>query len=309
MIEVQALRKEYDGLVAVDDVTFSARPGEIFGLLGPNGAGKSTTIGCIAGLLAPTGGRVHVQGHDVAREPRAAKSGMGIVPQEVALYEDLPAEENLRFWGEAYGLSRERLRERVRTVLETVGLLDRADDKVETFSGGMKRRLNFGCGIVHQPEVLLLDEPTVGVDPQSRVRLLDLVREQAAAGVCVLYTTHYMEEAEALCDRLAILDHGRIIAAGTLEELRGSMGERDLVRLAGSLDPEGVREAVRMLEGVEVVAAAPEQVALAVTGASRRLPEILTTVTGTGAAVRETTVTRPSLESLFIRLTGKELRE
>ena len=309
MIDVQALRKEYDGLVAVDDVTFSARPGEIFGLLGPNGAGKSTTIGCISGLLAPTGGRVHVQAHDVAREPRAAKSRMGIVPQEVALYEDLPAEENLRFWGEAYGLKGALLAERVRTVLETVGLLDRADDKVETFSGGMKRRLNFGCGIVHQPEVLLLDEPTVGVDPQSRVRLLDLVREQAAAGVCVLYTTHYMEEAEALCDRLAILDHGQIIAAGTLEELRGSMGERDLVRLTGTLDPEGVREAVRTLEGVEVVAAGPEQVALAVTGASRRLPEILTKVTATGAAVRETTVTRPSLESVFIRLTGKELRE
>ncbi|HET6616583.1 MAG TPA: ABC transporter ATP-binding protein [Gemmatimonadota bacterium] len=309
MIDVQALRKEYDGLVAVDDVTFAARPGEIFGLLGPNGAGKSTTIGCISGLLAPTGGRVHVQGHDVAREPRAAKSRMGIVPQEVALYEDLPAEENLRFWGEAYGLKGGLLAERVRTVLETVGLLDRADDKVETFSGGMKRRLNFGCGIVHQPEVLLLDEPTVGVDPQSRVRLLDLVREQAAAGVCVLYTTHYMEEAEALCDRLAILDHGRIIAAGTLEELRGSMGERDLVRLTGSLDPEAVREAVRTLEGVEVVAAGPEQVALAVTGASRRLPEILTKVTASGAAVRETTVTRPSLESVFIRLTGKELRE
>jgi ABC-2 type transport system ATP-binding protein len=234
---------------------------------------------------------------------------MGVVPQEVALYEDLAAEENLRFWGEAYGLRGGRLAERVRTVLETVGLLDRAEDRVETFSGGMKRRLNFGCGIVHEPEVLLLDEPTVGVDPQSRVRLLDLVREQAAAGVCVLYTTHYMEEAEALCDRLAILDHGRIIASGTLEELRGSMGERDLVRLAGALDPAAVREAVRSLEGVEVVAAGEDQVALAVPEASRRLPEILTTVAGTGAAVRETTVTRPSLESLFIRLTGKELRE
>jgi ABC-2 type transport system ATP-binding protein len=309
MIEVETLRKEYDGLVAVDDVSFVARPGEIFGLLGPNGAGKSTTIGCISGLLSPTGGRVRVQGHDLAREPRAAKARMGVVPQEVALYEDLAAEENLRFWGEAYGLRGGRLAERVRTVLETVGLLDRAEDRVETFSGGMKRRLNFGCGIVHGPEVLLLDEPTVGVDPQSRVRLLDLVREQAAAGVCVLYTTHYMEEAEALCDRLAILDHGRIIASGTLEELRGSMGERDLVRLAGALDPAAVREAVRSLEGVEVVAAGEDQVALAVPEASRRLPEILNTVAGTGAVVRETTVTRPSLESLFIRLTGKELRE
>jgi ABC-2 type transport system ATP-binding protein len=293
----------------VDDVSFTAEPGSIFGLLGPNGAGKSTTIGCISGLLPPTAGSVRVQGHDVAREPRSAKSRMGIVPQEIALYEDLPAAENLRFWAEAYGLRGERLRDRVQSVLATVGLLDRAGDRVETFSGGMKRRLNFGCGIVHEPEVLLLDEPTVGVDPQSRVRLLDLVREQAGAGVCVLYTTHYMEEAEALCDRLAILDRGTIIAAGTMEELRGSMGERDLVRLSGTFDPEAVREAGRSLEGVEVVAASADQVALAVPGASRRLPELLAAVTATGAEVRETTVTRPSLESLFIRLTGKELRE
>jgi ABC-2 type transport system ATP-binding protein len=231
------------------------------------------------------------------------------VPQEVALYEDLPAEENLRFWAQAYGLRGGRAAERVRAVLDTVGLADRGGDRVETFSGGMKRRLNFGCGIVHEPEVLLLDEPTVGVDPQSRVRLLDLVREQAGAGVCVLYTTHYMEEAETLCDRLAILDHGKIIAAGTLEELRGSMGERDLVRLSGTFDPEAVVHAVHGVEGMEVVAAATDQVALAMAAASRRLPEILTLVAGTGAAVRETTVTRPSLESLFIRLTGKELRE
>jgi ABC-2 type transport system ATP-binding protein len=309
MIEVQNLRKEYDGLVAVDDVSFTAQPGEIFGLLGPNGAGKSTTIGCLSGLLAPTAGHARVKGHDVVSEPRQAKGRMGVVPQEIALYEDLQAKENLRFWGEAYGLRGNGLSERVEQVLETIGLLDRAGDRVDKFSGGMKRRLNFGCGIVHQPEVLLLDEPTVGVDPQSRVRLLDLVREQASSGVCVLYTTHYMEEAEALCDRLAILDHGKIIAAGTLEELRGAMGERDLVRLTGTFDPDRVREAAAANEGLEVVAAAPDQVTLALPGASRRLPEILAAVTATGAEVRETTVTRPSLESLFIRLTGKALRE
>jgi ABC-2 type transport system ATP-binding protein len=309
LIEVEGLRKEYDGLVAVDGVSFTARPGEIFGLLGPNGAGKSTTINCISGLVAPTAGHARVRGHDVVREPTAAKAKMGVVPQEIALYEDLSARDNLRFWGEAYGLRGDGLAERVRQVLETIGLLDRAGDRVEKFSGGMKRRLNFGCGIVHQPEVLLLDEPTVGVDPQSRVRLLDLVRDQAAAGVCVLYTTHYMEEAETLCDRLAILDHGKIIAAGTLDELRGAMGERDVVRLTGAFDPDRVREAAAAHEGLEVIAAEPDQVTLAVPGASRRLPEILAAVTATGAEVRETTVTRPSLESLFIRLTGKALRE
>jgi len=309
VIEVQSLRKEYDGLVAVDGVSFTAPKGEIFGLLGPNGAGKSTTIGCISGLLTPTAGAARVNGHDVAREPRRAKEKMGIVPQEIALYEDLPARENLRFWAEAYGLGGARREERVNQVLETIGLSDRAGDKVETFSGGMKRRLNMGCGMVHEPEVLLLDEPTVGVDPQSRVRLLDLVREQASAGVCVLYTTHYMEEAETLCDRLAIIDHGKIIASGTLEELRGTMGERDIVRLTGAFDPTKVREAAERMDGVEVVAAEAGVVTLAVPGASRRLPEILSAVTGTGAEVRETTVTRPSLESLFIRLTGKALRE
>ena len=309
MIEVEGLRKEYDGLVAVDDVSFTARPGEIFGLLGPNGAGKSTTIGCISGLIAPTAGHARVRGHDVVSEPRKAKSTMGVVPQEIALYEDLPAEENLRVWGEAYGLRGERLAARVTQVLETIGLLDRARDQVAKFSGGMKRRLNMGCGIVHEPEVLLLDEPTVGVDPQSRVRLLELVREQAVGGVTVLYTTHYMEEAESLCNRLAIIDHGKIIAAGTLEELRGEMGERDLVRLTGIFEPDLVRKTAATLSEVDVVAAGTDQVTLAVPGASRRLPEILAAVTATGAEVRETTVTRPSLESLFIRLTGKELRE
>ena len=167
LIDVHALRKEYDGLVAVDDVTFSARPGEIFGLLGPNGAGKSTTIGCISGLLAPTGGRVHVQGHDVARSRARRSLGWASCRRKSRFTRTCPPRRTC-VSGEAYGLTGARLAERIRTVLETVGLLDRADDKVETFSGGMKRRLNFGCGIVHQPEVLLLDEPTVGVDPQSR---------------------------------------------------------------------------------------------------------------------------------------------
>ncbi len=309
MIEVDSLRKEYDGLVAVDGVSFTARNGEIFGLLGPNGAGKSTTIGCISGLLAPTAGHVRVNGHDVVREPRRAKEKMGLVPQEIALYEDLTARENLRFWGEAYGLKGARLNDRIGQVLETIGLQDRAGDKVGTFSGGMKRRLNMGCGMVHEPEVLLLDEPTVGVDPQSRVRLLELVREQAKGGTCVLYTTHYMEEAESLCNRLAIIDHGKIIAGGTLEELRGAMGERDIMRLTGVFEPDRVREAAAKLELLEVVAAEPDQVTLAVPGASRRLPEVLAAITATGAEVRETTVTRPSLESLFIRQTGKPQRE
>jgi ABC-2 type transport system ATP-binding protein len=200
------------------------------------------------------------------------------------------------------------LRQRVDQVLRLTGLLDRAREPVKRFSGGMKRRLNFAAGIVHRPRVLLLDEPTVGVDPQSRVRLLEMVREQAAAGVCVLYTTHYMEEAETLCDRLAIVDHGKLIAMGTLPELRAMIGERDLLRLTGAF-PEAARAALAEMRDVELLQVEAEQLMLAVPSASRLLPTIFTRLTGAGAELRETTMTQPSLESLFIKLTGKELRE
>jgi ABC-2 type transport system ATP-binding protein len=309
MIEVHDLRKEYNGLVAVDGVSFTAEPGAIFGLLGPNGAGKTTTIGCISGLLEPTAGRVAILGYDVVREGRASRESLGVVPQEVALYEDLSAAENLRFWGEAYGLGGGQLRERVTDVLELTGLLDRADDKVSEFSGGMKRRLNFACGVIHEPRVLLLDEPTVGVDPQSRVRLLELVRDQADTGVCVLYTTHYMEEAENLCDRLAIIDHGHVIAQGSLSELRSDIGERDVIRFTGVFDPDSVRSAIESLDDIEVVTAEENLVTMAVRDASGKLPALLEAITRSGGELRDTTMTRPSLESLFIKLTGKDLRE
>lgn len=309
MIEVENLEKKYGDVLAVNDVTFTASPAKIFGLLGPNGAGKSTTIGCISGLLEPSAGRVRVLGHDVVAEPRAARAELGVVPQELALYEDLSATENLRFWGAACGLRGKMLSQRVREVLAATGLADRAKEPVKRFSGGMKRRLNLGCGVVHRPKVLLLDEPTVGVDAQSRVRLLEVVRQQVAEGACVLYTTHYLEEAEALCDQLAIIDRGKIIAAGTLAELRGRVGQRDTVRLLGHFEPAGAREALRQIDGVEIVVARPEELRLALADASRKLPDLFAVLSSNGSAVRETTVTRPSLESLFIHLTGKELRE
>jgi ABC-2 type transport system ATP-binding protein len=308
VIEVRSLRKQYPGVVAVDDLSFTAPAGRVFGLLGPNGAGKTTTIGCIAGLLPPTSGRVTVLGHDVVKEGVEARRRLGVVPQEIALYEELSAAANLRYWGGAYGLRGAHLDRRVDGVLARVGLADRARDPVRKFSGGMKRRLNFACGIVHEPRVLLLDEPTAGVDPQSRVRILELIRALADEGTCVLYTTHYMEEAEGLCDELAIVDHGKIIAAGTLPELRALVGERDLLRLSGELEPAAVREAMSHLPDVEVVHADGENVTLAAAAASRRLPELLGALASAGP-IRETTLTQPSLETLFIKLTGKELRE
>jgi ABC-2 type transport system ATP-binding protein len=307
MIEVEQLRKQYGSLTAVHDVTFTARPGEIFGLLGPNGAGKTTTIGCISTLLAPSAGHIRVMGHDVVKDGIEARRSMGVVPQEIALYDDLSAEENLSYWGGAQGLRGSELRERIREVLDLTGLLDRAKEPIKRFSGGMKRRLNFACGIVHRPKVLLLDEPTVGVDPQSRVRLLELVRDQARAGACVLYTTHYMEEAESLCDRLAIVDHGRIIAQGTLAELRALLGERDILRLTGTFQPEYVRTALGSVEGVEIIHADETLLALSMSDASHRLPMIFAALNG--SELRGTTLTQPSLESLFIKLTGSELRE
>jgi len=309
MITVAQLGKRYGDLVAVNDVSLTAKAGEVFGLLGPNGAGKSTTIGCISGLLTPTSGRITVLGHDVVTDSRAARQELGIVPQDLALYEDLSARENLAYWGAAYGLTGDGLKRRVLEVLERIGLGDRAREPVKRFSGGMKRRLNFGCGVVHKPKVLLLDEPTVGVDPQSRVRLLELVREEVAAGTCVLYTTHYMEEAQDLCNRIAIIDHGKLLSMGTLDELRKLIGEKDVLRLTGRFDAQATRRALEQIGGIDVVSADERTLRLAVEGATRRLSAIFNAIEAAGGELQETSLSQPSLESLFIKLTGRELRE
>lgn len=309
MIEVEHLRKSFGATLAVDGVSFTAKPGEIFGLLGPNGAGKSTTLGCICGLLQPDAGAIRVLGRDLLHAGPSARRTIGVVPQEIALYEELSARENLDYWGSVQGLSGATLKQRVTEVLEIAGLADRAREPVKRFSGGMKRRLNFAAGIVHSPQVLLLDEPTVGVDPQSRVRLLDLVRQQAAAGACVLYTTHYMEEAETLCHRLAIIDHGRLIAQGAVPELRALLGERDLLRLAGIFPESAVRAALSTEPGVEILGFEDGQLRLSMADASTRLPRLYELLAAAGAEIRGTTLSQPNLESLFIKLTGKELRE
>lgn len=309
MIQVDRLRKMYGETIAVDDASFAANAGEIFGLLGPNGAGKTTTIGCISGLLTPAAGRISLDGHDVVRNGVEARRSLGVVPQEIALYDDLSAMENLQYWGGAQGMRGLMLKQRISQVLELTGLQDRAREAVKHYSGGMKRRLNFACGLVHHPKILLLDEPTVGVDPQSRVRLLELVREEARSGTCVLYTTHYMEEAESLCDRLAIMDHGKLIAQGTMSELRAMVGERDLLRFTGAWDADAVRKAFLQLDGIEIVQVGDGSATIAASNASGRLPAIFAALSSAGADVRGTVLTQPSLESLFIKLTGKELRE
>ncbi|MCP5093387.1 MAG: ATP-binding cassette domain-containing protein [Gammaproteobacteria bacterium] len=311
MLTVDKLIKQYGDLTAVDNVSFEASKGTIFGLLGPNGAGKSTTINCISGLLSPTSGHVSVAGADIVKDGKKAKRSLGVVPQELALYDDLPAIENLKYWGKAYGLRGSALDTRVQAVLDHIGLADRAKDLPKTFSGGMKRRLNFGCGIVHRPGVLLLDEPTVGVDPQSRQRLFEMVEAERDAGACVLYTTHYMEEAERLCDSLAIIDHGKLIAQGSVAELKAKLGARDVLQLNGEFPGTAVRAALadRGIGDLEVISQEDGVLTLTMSSASQHLPTIFETITSAGGSVAETSLRSPNLETLFLLLTGKELRE
>ena len=307
MIEVRDLQKSYGDLIAVDRVSFSARAGTVFGLLGPNGAGKSTTISCLSGLLKPTAGSIRVGGFDLASDAVKAKASLGIVPQELAIYEDLSARDNLAYWGAAYGLKGDKLKQRVDHVLNRIGLTDRANDLPKQYSGGMKRRLNFGCGLVHEPGILLLDEPTVGVDPQSRERLFDLVREEKAKGTCVLYTTHYMEEAEKLCDELAIIDHGKIIASGTLSGMQAEFGDNDIIQLSGSFELSKVETVVAELNA-EILSLSTEVLMITIRDGARVLPAVLQAISATGADIRDTRLSEPNLESLFLKLTGKELR-
>jgi len=311
VLTVDKLIKQYGDFTAVDDVSFESSKGTVFGLLGPNGAGKSTTINCISGLLSPTSGRVSVAGADIVKDGKKAKRSLGVVPQELALYDDLPAIENLKYWGKAYGLRGSALNTRVQAVLDHIGLADRAKDLPKTFSGGMKRRLNFGCGIVHRPGVLLLDEPTVGVDPQSRQRLFEMVEAERDAGACVLYTTHYMEEAERLCDSLAIMDHGKLIAQGSVDELKAKLGARDVLQLNGEFPGVEIGAALadRGIGDLEVISQEDGVLTLTMSSASQYLPTIFETITSAGGTVAETSLRSPNLETLFLLLTGKELRE
>ena len=231
MIQINELTKRYDnGVLALDHVTYKIEPGEIFCLLGANGAGKTTTISMLCGLLEPDSGAVRIVGSKLDKDA-ALKAHIGLVPQEIALYEDISARENLAFWGKMYGLSGRQLTERVDEVLELIELEERQKDRVEKYSGGMKRRVNIGVALLHRPQVLFLDEPTVGIDPQSRRKILDSVKALKEQGMTVLYTTHYMEEAEELSDRVGIIDHGSLIAVGTQAELTKVVGQQETLRL------------------------------------------------------------------------------
>jgi len=309
VIQVEHLRRTFGSLVAVDDISFEVRDGEIFGLLGPNGAGKTTTINMICGVLQPDGGRVLVDDADIWIEPKKVKQSLGVVPQEIAVYEDLTARDNLNFWGALYGLGGSGLKGRVDEVLSRVGLAERAGDKVKQFSGGMKRRLNLCMGLLHCPKFLLLDEPTVGIDPQARLNILEVIREVAAGGTTVLYTTHYMDEAEELCDRIAIIDHGKILTEGTLDELTKMAGEGEMVRLTGTFDPDRGRDLLGRLDGVQLHSVEDGRAVLSVAADGPGLTGVLPRLLESELAVNDVSIQKPSLQSVFIRLTGRELRD
>jgi len=309
MITVERLRRSFGDLVAVDDVSFEVRDGEILGLLGPNGAGKTTTLCMISGVLKPDSGRVLVDGRDIWLEPTVVKRDLGVVPQEVAVYEDLTARDNLSFWGSLYGLSGSELKERVDEGLTRVGLADRAGDRVKGFSGGMKRRLNLCMGLLHRPRFLLLDEPTVGIDPQARLNILEVIRGVAGGGTTVLYTTHYMEEAQELCDRIAIIDHGRILTVGTLDELTRLAGEAEVLRLTGAFAAVEARDRLQAIAGVRVLQAGDGSAMLSVAAGGPGLLAVLPAVLASGLALDDVSIQRPNLQSVFISLTGRELRD
>lgn len=309
MLSITHLRKTYDKTTAVDDISLEVKDGEIYGLLGPNGAGKTTTVSIVSGLLKPTSGAVYLDGHDLSIEAREAKKSLGVVPQDLALYPELSARDNLEFWGGLYGLPKKELDDRITEILEAVDLSDRAKEPVKKFSGGMMRRLNLACGLVHRPKILLLDEPTVGIDLQTRLKLLDVVKEEARKGAAVLYTTHIMEEAEELCTKVGIMDRGRIIAEGTIDELKAMLGERDLLILQGEMKWEGLTAGDEPIQGCQVVSALAEQVILATAHGAEKLPSVIKQFETAGCRIREVAMKEPGLETLFIKLTGRELRE
>ncbi|MEO7762386.1 MAG: ABC transporter ATP-binding protein [Casimicrobiaceae bacterium] len=310
MLEVRNLLKRYGDRVAVDSITFDVERGQTVGLLGPNGAGKTTTLAMITGLTPPDGGTISAGGSSLASDPEGLKRKIGLVPQDLALYDEIPARANLEVFGALYGMQGAPLARAIDDALALVGLADRATEKVKDFSGGMKRRLNIAGAMLHDPELILLDEPTVGVDPQSRNAIFENLEELRRRGKTLVYTTHYMEEAERLCDRIVIVDHGKVLANDTLPGLlaRAPAANRLLIELAGE-PPARLIEQVKTIEGVRALAAEGEKLTLDVDDLLRSTPRVLEAIAHAGMSTRSFASEHASLESVFLTLTGRSLRD
>jgi len=309
IVEVHNLQKQYGDFQAVKGLDFVIKQGEIFGFLGPNGAGKTTTISMLSTLLTPTSGSATVCGFDLVKQPNEVKKRIGLVPQDLALYPTLSARDNLEFFGSIYGLRGKALKERVNWALELVGLADRAKDAIEKYSGGMKRRINIAAGLMHRPEILFLDEPTVGVDPQSRNYIFENIERLNKEGLTILYTTHYMEEAERLCNRIAIIDQGSIIALDTPKALINSIGG-GIIHL-GLLNGKGeaVATQAQSLKSIKSIRRSDGRVEIETYRAQEALIGVLEVTNQLNAQVTSLQILEPNLETVFLHLTGKKLRD
>jgi len=308
-IEVLDLHKSFGENKAVQGVSFEVTQGEIFSLLGPNGAGKTTTISMLSCLLRPNNGDARVMGHSIRSDAMGVKSVLGVVPQDIALYEDLTARENLSFWGKMYNLRGSKLKSRVNEVLGVIGLRDRANERVGKYSGGMKRRVNIGVALLHKPKVIYMDEPTVGIDPQSRRNILDSVVKLKDEGMTVLYTTHYMEEAQELSDHIAIMDHGKMMACGTHEELVKLVGQQTRIDLTLNGDGINVMKMWQEIEGVSRVSAEDGLVTVLVADSNQVLPHLFEAAAHLSMRITSVDIREPNLEAVFLHLTGRALRD
>jgi ABC-2 type transport system ATP-binding protein len=307
MLEVRQLRKDYGATPALAGISFEVGAGELFGLLGPNGAGKTTLMSIVSGLLDSSGGQVFLGNREFHRHDRDLRRTIGIVPQELAIYNDLTARENLHFFGQLYGLAGANLEQRVEKILTSIALSDRADQRAGTFSGGMKRRLNLGASLVHEPKILLLDEPTAGVDPQSRNHIFEEVRRLNATGMTIVYTSHYMEEVQALCPRVGILDHGRLIACDFVKTLLAQLPSR--LRLSVREMPAKTLTRLQSLEGVEAAIPNAETVEIACHGVKRTLLQVVSILSEEKVEMTSLETQEPNLEHVFLNLTGRALRD
>lgn len=308
MLQISHLSKSFDKVKAVDDISLEVKEGEIFGFLGPNGAGKTTTISMIAGLLTPDSGTIMIDSMDTRHSMQQIRGIMGVVPQDMAFYEELTARENLRFWGRLQGLSGKELEQRIRYYLDKIGLTVREDEPLKKYSGGMKRRINLIIGLLHRPKLLLLDEPTIGIDVQTKMNILDLIREASGKGTTVIYTTHNLSEAEELCDRIAIIDKGKILASGSLKELIQIVGEKDIALIQGEFSADQARQVVSHEKGIDIITMKDGYLAISL-DASKKIPGLMESFFNMGVSMDDISLKQPNLASVFLKLTGRELRE
>ncbi|MBY0122271.1 ABC transporter ATP-binding protein [Bacillus sp. S/N-304-OC-R1] len=310
MLTLANVKKSFGKHEVVKGITLNIEKGEAFGLLGPNGAGKSTTISMICGLVPFQDGDIQVDGVSVKSNPQIVKKKIGVVPQDIALYPTMSAVDNLIFWGKMYGLSSKEAKTRSKEVLEMAGLSDRAKDKIETFSGGMKRRINIGAALMHEPELLIMDEPTVGIDPQSRNHILETVKALNDQGMTIIYTSHYMEEVEFLCKRIAIIDHGQLIASGSKKELCNRLSGGKVLHLTvDQIYPDFLKK-LKSMDGVENVSVAEEtELDIFLQNDKELLADIVLLSNQSGVKLQQIQLQEPNLETLFLQLTGRSLRD